>query len=77
MITPEMQKRIRRAEFWFTLAGALLLLACLSSCSFRQEIPIGAEAKYGTLYVGYTPNLRAIFARPNPDLPDPATIGQK
>jgi hypothetical protein len=72
-----MEEKLRRAEFWLMLAGALLLLVVLSSCSFRQDIPLGPDAQYGTLSVGYTPNMRAIFSRPNADLPSPKTLRQK
>jgi len=68
------RRRLNRAEFWISLAGALLLLACLSSCSFRQEIPLGQNGDWGVVYVGYAPPLGRLFNR-NADVPDPKLPG--
>lgn len=66
-----LQGRLRRAEMWLMLAGALLLLAILSGCSFRQEMPLGRDGDWGVLYVGYSPPLGRLFRQANADLPDP------
>jgi hypothetical protein len=67
----EFQQRMRRAEAWLMLAGALLLLAVMSGCSFRQDLPLGKDGDWGVLYLGYSPPMGRLFRQANKDLPDP------
>jgi len=63
--------KMNRAEFWITLGIGLFLLAVLSGCTFRQEIPLGKDGDWGIVYVGYSPPLGRLFRQANADLPDP------
>jgi uncharacterized membrane protein YhaH (DUF805 family) len=65
------RKKMNRAEFWITLGFGLLLIALLSSCTFRQEIPLGKGGDWGVVYVGYSPPLGRLFSQRAKDVPDP------
>lgn len=67
----QLRKKLDRAEIWFLILGGIFFLILLSSCSFRQDIPLGKEGDWGVLYIGYSPPMGRLFRQARTDLPDP------